>query len=606
MKFLKDFFLQINPRTIYLYSFFTGIFTGLLAVLFYKLLHFFTHFNFEVLANTPLIKAGGELPSYIMIDGDPQRIFYFILPIIGGLLVGLITHYWAPEAAGTGTELFLDTFHNKSGAMRRRAPWAKLLASLCTLSTGGSAGKEGPTAQIGAGIGALFGRLTKMGARAQRTLLLAGAAGGLGAIFRAPLGGALTAVEVLYKEDFESDALVPCVISSVTAYTVFSSFIGFHHIFNFGVQAFHSPIELVFYIPLGLLCSGIGYLFVKIFHTMKDHFFEKLPLKKPLIPAFGGLLVGCVGFFHPEAIGEGFGFIQLALDGNLESHWIAACRIFALMALLKIFTTSFTIQSGGSGGIFGPSLFIGGMLGGFVGTLSHHFYPQFVPEIGPFIIVGMASFFAGVANASIAALVIVCELTGGYELLPPLMVVTVTSLIFSRNWSIYMNQVKNKFFSRAHLWDMNPGTLKEMSVQATFEKGFHTKALVKDSDTLKSIENLSNQLHETDFIVESDLGELLGIISFRDFYYDYKEMHDLEECTVAKDLISRKIFYIGPHDTLYNALQKLIDTDFDKIPVAELIGDKLMLQGYIQYQDILRFYQATEGHKNFLNVPKKG
>ncbi len=435
---IKDFFLAINTRTIYFYSFVTGLLIGLLTILFYKVLIFLLQFNFQAVGQSPL----GHLAL-------------LILPIVGGLLTGLITYYWAPEAAGTGTELFLDTFHNKEGVMRRRSPWAKALASLCTLSTGGSAGKEGPTAQIGAGIGSTIGRLLKMGARAQRTLLLAGAAGGLGAIFRAPLGGALTAIEVLYKEDFESDALVPCIISSVTAYTVFSSVVGFGHIFNLEIESFHSPVELLFYIVLGFLCSGVGWLFVKFFHGMHDYVFARLPLWKPLIPAFGGLLVGCVIFFFPEVIGDGFGILQDSIDGEFGGNWVTATRLFAFFALLKIVTTTFTVQSGGSGGVFGPSLFIGGMLGGLVGTLSHHFFPEHVTSVAPFIVVGMASFFAGVANASIAALVMVSELTGGYELLPPLMVVSVIALIFSRKWSIYRNQVKNKFFSRAHLWDMN-------------------------------------------------------------------------------------------------------------------------------------------------------
>ena len=596
MKSLKSILLTVNTQTIYFYSFLTGIVTGLLAILFYKALLFCTNFNFQLLTKASMVLPGTELPPQAMIDGDPRRILYLVLPIIGGLLVGLITRFWAPEAAGTGTELFLDAFHNKAGVMRKRSPWAKALASLCTISTGGSAGKEGPTAQIGAGIGALFGRFVKMGARAQRTLLLAGTAGGLGAIFRAPLGGALTAIEVLYKEDFESDALIPCVISSVTAYTVFCAVIGFEHVFHFQSSPLHSPMELIFYIPLGFLCSGVGFLFVKIFHSVHDNFFEKLPIPRVFLPAVGGLLVGCVGFFHPEVIGEGLGLVQQALNGNFEADWVSACRLFAFFALLKIFTTTFTVQSGGSGGVFGPSLFIGGMLGGLVGTLGHQFFPELVPSVAPFIVVGMASFFAGVANAPIASLVIVSELTGGYELLPPLMVVSVIALIFSKNWSIYKNQVKNKFYSQAHLWDMNPGTLKGVTIKDAFNKQFHHESIINHSDSLEKMEAMGHQFHESDLIVQDDEKNLIGIISLRDFYYNRAEIEHIKHFAVAKDLIERPSIYVTPNDSLYQALQLLIDSDFDKVPVVEVVGERKVLLGYLQYQDILKFYKSTEGN----------
>ena len=595
---LKSLFFTVNTHVVYLYSFLTGILAGLLAVFFNKALHFFTNFNFEILARIPIPGDGGVLPTAVT-SGDPRRFFYLLLPTVGGFLTGLIIHYWAPEASGTGTEQFLDAFHNKAGLMRKRSPWTKAIASICTLSTGGSAGKEGPTAQIGAGIGNLFGRVFKMGARAQRTLLLAGTAGGLGAIFRAPLGGALTAVEILYKEDFESDALIPCIISSVTAYTIFSSFLGFGHIFHLQADAFHSPVELLFYIALGLVCSGVGFLFVRIFNGVRDNFFTKLPLWKPLIPALGGLMVGCIGFFHPQVIGEGFSVIQEAIDGNFGENWVGACRLFAFFALLKIVTTTFTVQSGGSGGVFGPSLFIGGMLGGLVGTLSHHFFPEHVPSVAPFIVVGMASFFAGVANASIAALVMVSELTGGYELLPPLMVVSVIALIFSRKFSIYKNQVKNKFYSKSHLWDMNPGTLKSITIKETFEKTYHHKTVIQQSTTLKEMKAIGNKLHETDFIVVNGVNELVGVLSFRDFYYDREEIAHIENITVAKDLISRSLFYVKSDDSLYYALQHLIDNDFDKIPVIDIIEGKKLLLGYIQYRDILQFYKTTEGRTSF-------
>lgn len=589
LRSLKNIFTHIDSRTVYLYSFIIGIITGLITVLFYKALIFITHYNFEVLANFSVLQPGsGYEPS--VLSGETRRLVFFILPVVGGFIAGLIVRFWAPEAGGTGTELFLDAFHNKSGSIRKRTAPAKALATLATIGFGGSGGKEGPMAQIGAGLGSLFGKFIKMGARARRTLLLAGTAGGLGAIFRAPLGGALTAVEVLYKEDFESDALVPCIISSVTSYTVFCSFIGFSHLFEIHVSAFHSPVELIFYAILGVLCSLGGYLYVKVFHGIRDHVFAKLPLKQPYLATFGGFLVGCVGLFYPQAIGEGFGFLQQAINGDLGADWLFATRLFAILALLKIVTTTFTIQSGGSGGIFGPSLFIGGMLGGLVGTVSNHFYPELVPEVTPFIVVGMASFFAGVANASIAALVIVTELTGGYELLPPLMLVAVISLILSSKWSIYKNQVQNKFFSKAHVWDMNPFVLKQSRISSIFESQYKRRDVIKNYDTLQEIQELSAKSGTMDYIIENNEKEIVGVFSFKDKSGTEGELENLKGIVIAEELITRKLFYVTEDDSLYDALQYLVNSDFDKVPVVRKKDSKLLLLGYITYKDILGFY----------------
>ncbi|MFP6655521.1 MAG: chloride channel protein, partial [Myxococcota bacterium] len=253
---LRKHLTSLNPRTIYFYSIVIGVLSGLGALAFNELLHAATEVTMHGWARVMLPEPMGEQSGLPMPSGPPRRWVLFLLPVAGGLISGLIVKTFAPEAEGTGTDGYIDAFHNKAGSMRRRVPWIKSLATLSTLASGGSAGKEGPIAQIGAGIGSALGRSLKMGARARRTMMVAGAAGGLGAIFRAPLGGALTAVEVLYKEDIETDALTPAIISSVTAYTVFCSVKGFDHVFAYMGESFHTPIQLLFYVVLGLVCSG--------------------------------------------------------------------------------------------------------------------------------------------------------------------------------------------------------------------------------------------------------------------------------------------------------------------------------------------------------------
>jgi len=514
----------------------------------------------------------------------------FLLPVMGGLISGLLVRTFAPEAEGTGTDGYIDAFHNKAGSMRRRVPWVKSLATLATISSGGSAGKEGPIAQIGAGIGSAVGRYLKMGARARRTMMVAGAAGGLGAIFRAPLGGALTAVEVLYKEDLETDALTPAILSSVTAYTVFCSVKGFDHVFAFGAESFHTPLHFLFYTVLGLVCSGTGYLYVRFMHGSKRLFFDRLPLNKYLVPPIGGLLVGAIGFFFPQAMGQGFGYVQQLILHESIGGFEASVGFLATLALLKIATTSFTISSGGSGGVFAPSLFIGAMLGGCVGTLSQQLFPAVVTDVTPFVVVGMGAFFAGVANAPIASLMMVCELTGAYELLPPLMLVAIVALVTSRRWSIYTTQVDNKFSTRAHLWEMNPNVLKRATIGDAMRGVYEKTAVIPFDLRLAEVDARAREMGERDLILQNDRGELSGLLSLDDLG-DREELEDLGSLVLAHDLVNRRTVFLKPEDNLIHALEFFGDRDFDKLPIVETADGRNRLLGYVRYRDIIDFYQ---------------
>lgn len=590
----RGIFGNVNTRTIYLYSILIGLLAGLGAVLFDTLLDAASHLTMGVIAQLDVPQPAGESSLWPGPTGEPRRWLIAALPVLGGVVAGFLVKTFAPEAEGTGTDSYIDAFHNKAGAMRSRVPLVKSLATIATLSSGGSAGKEGPVAQIGAGIGSALGGFIQMGARARRTLMVAGAAAGLGAIFRAPLGGALTAVEVLYKEDLETDALTPAILGSVTAYTVFCSIEGFSHVFSFEHDMFHSPIELIFYAVLGLVCSGAGYLYIRFLHGSKRYFFDRLPLSPYMLPPIGGLLVGSIGYFRPEVIGQGLGYVQQLISGDPVGGMRATVGALALLAGLKIVTTSFTISSGGSGGVFAPSLFIGAMLGGCVGTLSHELFPTLVPDVGPFIVVGMGAFFAGVANAPIASLMMVCELTGAYELLPPLMVVATVALVTSRRWSIYTNQVDNKFFSRAHLWEMNPNVLKRMTVGEMTHGIYDQFAIISNDTPLDRIEALAHEHGETDMVLRNQEGDLAGLVSLRDLE-DREELEDLGSFVLAHDLVNRRSVFLTPRDNLISALEFFSDREFDKIPIVDTVNGRRKLLGHVRYADILDFYKREHG-----------
>ena len=464
-KYLDMFFSAFSlgyPGRLLFYGMVIGILSGIAAVVFFYGLEVVQHFLFGGLCNYHVAVPVGEriLPD----QGSEQPIWwvFFLLPILGGLAAGFIVYRFAPEAEGVGTEAMIDCFHNKRAVIRTRVPYLKGLASLITLGTGGSVGREGPISQIGAGLGSWVASRLHLGVRQRRILLLAGAAGGLGAIFRAPLGAAISAVEVLYWEDIESEALLPSVISSVTAYTLFSSIFGYDRIFEMPLVTFSVAAELPFYLALALLCIPLGIFYVRMFHAVRSKLFAPLKVSPYLKPAIGGLCLALLGLIAPQVYGTSWGLIQDALLGKV------ALQTMMVVGLLKMFSTAFTLGSGGSGGVFGPTLFIGGMVGGVVGTLGSMVAPDVVTEPHAYVLVGMAAFFAGVANAPLGVLLMVCEITGGYNLVAPLLLVSVVAILFSRGYTIFPSQVRDKFHSPGHLGDMTFNVLEDIAVDACY------------------------------------------------------------------------------------------------------------------------------------------
>jgi CIC family chloride channel protein len=249
----------------------------------------------------------GELPLFTPPDFETAKWVMFLLPAAGGLLAGIIIFTFAPEAEGHGTDAVIDAYNNKRGIIRKRVPIIKAISSIITIGTGGSAGREGPIAQIGAGFGSALATFLKLSDRDRRIMLICGTAAGIGSIFKAPLGGSIFAIEVLYKSDMETEGLVPAFISSTVAYSIFSSFFGWGHIFSMPSFSFTHPSELVFYGILGILCAATAILFVVIFYGMRNKFFRPLKIKPHFKPAIGGLFVGIIAMFFPQVLGTGYG-----------------------------------------------------------------------------------------------------------------------------------------------------------------------------------------------------------------------------------------------------------------------------------------------------------
>ncbi len=563
-----------------LYSLLIGLVAALGAAAFFFSLEWLKYFVLDYLAGYPMEAPAGERLVHGMPHGIPAAWILFLAPAVGGLVSGLMVYTWAPEAEGHGTDAMIDAFHNRQGEIRTRVPYIKSAASVITLATGGSAGREGPIAQIGAGFGSWLGRVFNLDNKERRILMLAGCAGGLGAIFRAPLGAAITSIEVLYTEDFETEAIIPCVMSSVVAYSVFTFIFGYQPIFATPTSIFTDPRELLFYTVLGLACVPVGWLYSRLLYGLRDNFFRRIPIKPHFVPAIGGLLVGCIGLVTPKVLSGGYGTIQLALLGKLS------VGLMAIMILTKILATSFTIGSGGSGGVFGPSLFIGAMLGGVVGQLGHDYFPEVVSNPTAFALVGMAGFFAGVAKAPIGALLMVSEMTRGYGLVVPLMFVSAIPVLLSGRWGIYEKQVKNKFASPAHLSYLTINVLQTMKVRDVYKLDKPVTMLPMDM-RFKEMKRLMTRTRESFFpVVDEDI-RLVGILSFPDLRAILFE-DALSDLIVVGDLAEKPVS-IGLNETLYEALIKFIRSGYGQIPIVE--DDRPgRLAGILSLEELMEAY----------------
>ncbi|MBN1626229.1 MAG: chloride channel protein, partial [Deltaproteobacteria bacterium] len=446
-----------------------GIVSGLGGVVFSLLLQICSRF------------FTGELTGFILPEnliggkflGFPiERWMMLWIPALGGLISGVLVFTVAPEAEGHGTDAMIDSFHRKRGMIRKRVPLIKIIASAVTIGSGGSAGKEGPIAQIGSGFGSILGSFLKVSDRDRRIMLLAGAAGGIGAIFKAPLGAALFAIEVLYrKEDFEFEAVIPCILSSITGFMVFTFYDGAETVFQIPRLTLATPMQMPFYVILSIFCAAVGYIYIRFFYGSRDYFFKRIRIPNKMKPALGGLLVGIVAFFSPEVLGGGYQSIQSAINGQL------ALQTMALLVFTKIAATSFTISSGGSGGVFAPSIFIGSMVGGAYGAACGCIFPNIITEPSAFVLVGMGGFFAGVAKVPIAALIMVAEMTGGYNLIVPMVIVSTISYLLLGNVSLYEKQVSTRLDSPSHIGDFAVDIMGSLSVKDALAAGLRADTI---------------------------------------------------------------------------------------------------------------------------------
>jgi H+/Cl- antiporter ClcA len=422
-----------------------GVVGGLGAIAFYTALEISTHFFLGLLVGYQPPSPAGEGNAPIV---DAARLWALPLVVaLGGLISGILVFRFAPEAEGHGTDAAIAAYHHHPRGIRARIPVVKLFASAVTIGSGGSGGREGPTAQISAGFGSYLGRLLDLDARDARIAVAVGMAAGIGAIFRAPLGGAVLGAELLYRDDVESEVLVPSFIATIIAYSIFGSVEGFSPIFGTQAQfGFNDPAQLAWYALIGLACGAVGLLYINNFYGVMDRF-GRWSVPRVLKPAIAGFLVGCIGLVIPGVLGTGYGFVQAGLDRTA----LLAIPLWMILILpfAKILATSLSIGSGGSGGIFGPGMFIGGLLGAGIWRLLEPIAPGIPFQPAPFVMVGMMALFGSVAHAPLAVMLMVAEMTGNLSMLAPAMVAVGLATFVVGSRTIYRSQLATRADSPA-------------------------------------------------------------------------------------------------------------------------------------------------------------
>jgi CIC family chloride channel protein len=582
---------EISFQRIILIALIIGMVSGTGSLLFY--------IGLQAAISAVFSLLGYHMPSEGQTIGEitqwvPPDSLWPLLPVLclGGLLSGLIIYSLAPEAEGHGTDAAIRAFHGE-GRVRKRIPFLKAITAIITIASGGSAGREGPAAQISAGIGSMVAEFLGLSAHERRIALASGIGAGIGAIFKAPLGGAILSAEVLYKNDFEVEAVIPSFLASIIAYAIFGTFQGFNPIFG-ETEIIWTVTQIPLFLFLGAMCAYIGRLYVKAFYG-SETFFQRLMARMGLPPHFKpffgaaimGILILTIATLLPSgellalgSIGSGYGFLQLGLYSLLP------LGMLLLLPFLKIATTSLTIGSGGSGGVFAPGLLIGGSFGGAIGMILHLLLPDIVGlnSIPIFVVIGMIATFGAVSRAPLAVMVMVIEMTGNFSVLVPAMGAVAIAFLLVGDETIYRAQVVNRSQSNAHRGEYSKEILAQIRVA---EVMIPRDAIITVSprDPASLVLTQINETSHTGFPV-LDGDHLVGMITIG--YFRSSQAEETLTAPVGK-VMARNLITITPEATLEDALELMMQHDIHHLPVVDPKNPG-SLAGFLTRTDIMRGY----------------
>ncbi len=586
---LADKYQPSETSMLLVLSIIIGLVTGIAAVLFIKLIDWITLFSF------------GAVPGTFASLG---RWWIIIIPVIGSLISGPIIAFFASEAKGHGVPEVMQAMVLNGGRIRPRVAVAKIAASSVCIGTGGSAGREGPIVQVGSTFGSVMGQLFRMSDRRIRNLVACGAAAGIAATFNAPIAGVAFAIEVL-AGDLAISVVSNVVIAAVTAAVVSQVFLGADPAFFIPTYAMKSPVEMIFYVVLGLLAGLVGVLFIKVLYATEDIFdnWKKMPMWGR--PAIGALLLGIVGFVYPPILvklgidpvlaraglpvilniphifGAGFDTIEAALTGPLP--WIFLISLL----FLKLLATALTLGSGNSGGVFAPALFMGAMLGGFFGLAADMAFPQYALNPGAYALAGMAAVFVGAARAPLTAILIAFEMSNDYKVILPLMGATIVALIVAHRIepeSIYTLKLARRGLRLRFGRDVD--VLDGVLVREVMT---HNPPTVNEGETMGDLQHYFLTSHHHGAFVLNDRGELVGIITLQDLENCLNSREDCDDL-IIRDMMTRSLLVAYPEESIGDALHRMATRDVGRLPVVNRNNPKKLI-GAVRRNDIARAYQ---------------
>ena len=520
-------------------------------------------------------------------------VLILLVPALGGLFCGILIRTFAPEAFGDGTDHMVRAFHTRNGTLRNRVPVTKAVSSFLTLGSGGSAGFEGPVMLFGSWASCCISRGLQLNKRDRRTLLLAGASGAIGGLFQIPLGGAFFAIEVLFASSaLQFSAVLPCILASIVGFSVFRSIHGDVHFITLPDSVgIHSPLDSFMFLLFVPLIALAGVLFVMLVRELRYRFFHRLPIPDWFRPAFGGFLVGCIALVFPHVFGGGYEWMYYLLNEGLPFLLILT------LIIPKMLATALTVSSGGSGGLFAPSLFIGGLIGGVLGHLTHFAFenlglPYNPPDITMCVLVGMSVFFAGIAKVPFAAAIIVCEMSGfHYELLIPLIVLNLVHIaIQSPSTSLYEEQVLAPIDSGAHFGNYSVDLLRVLSIHDALAGQSESVVAIPKSMPITEAVKLIASKPESAFPVLDEQGKFVGMVGTNDIWGAFQHQVKWQDQAVW-GLTQTEPIVITSEDNLYTALRACLLEQVTELPVVSVKQPDILL-GVLRQSDILATYNS--------------
>ena len=517
--------------------------------------------------------------------GIPPQTYPFLLPLmpmLGGLFIGLICKYFPNAVKENGVHKVMYAVALNDGKVRKRTIASCAVTSSITIGSGGSAGREGPTVQIGAAVGSTIGQLLHLSTERMRVLVGCGAAAGIAASFNAPLAGVLFALEIILG-DFAIHTFSPIIIASVIGTVTGRALEGNEVTFNVPVHELVHPTEIIFYLALGMLCGIVARLFTFMYFYIQQVFEEKLKTADIYKPAIGGLIVGMISIFMPQILGNGYDVMEQALTGQM--FWGLAF----LLVFMKIICTSITLGSGGMGGVFAPSLFIGAMVGTAFGSSVHFIFPTLSASAETYSVVGMGAVAGAVMQAPLTNILMLFELTNDYTLILPIMATCIAaSYTYQRftKHSIYMQNLLNKGINIRH--GREASIMNSIKVQDVMSTDITT--IAQEMPFRKILETISYSKNFY-FPVLDNRGDMTGILSFSDIREVIFE-EQLGDLLVAGELANTKVYSLTPQQNLNEAMEIFSQLDVDQLPVVRS-EDKLKVIGMLSRGDMMASYNRA-------------